>query len=214
MASTTSSRIPPYHWLPTEHEKVHFFHSRFRMCLLISCPVAFTRARAGQKQQRFFVSKYPIAHEKNTVIFLYIDPCDLTDKPLRSWLADHRPALRRPSTRRQTNSRRRRCLRPQDPYTGRTHLAALVQSTTSASHEPSPRTDELHRLTQAYRKGDLNALQQWGGARRRFRANERTQKAITCVPGGWGYIPDRQLLHLAFHTPHRHRFQRPDVASK
>jgi len=158
------------HWLPTEHEKVHFFHSRLNVPT-DQLPSRVYKGRAGQKQQ-FFVSKYPIAHEKNTVIFLYIDPCDLTDKPLRSWLADHRPlfdVLRHAGKRirvvvvasdRKILTRAERILRP-------------WSKAQPVPHEPSPRTDELHRLTQAYRKGDLNALQQWGGADAAFaRMNE------------------------------------------
>ena len=161
---------PAYHWLPTEQEKVHFFHSQLNVSIDL-LPSRVYKGRAGQKQQ-FFVSKYPIAHDKTTVTFLYVDPRDLTDKPLRSWLADHRPlfdALRHAGKRirivvvasdRKILTRAERILRP-------------WSKTQPAPQEPSPHTDELNKLTQAYRKGDLSALKHWGGPNAAFmRMNE------------------------------------------
>jgi len=173
---------PAYHWLPTEQDKVYFFHSKLRIST-DHLPSRVYKGTAGQ-QQRFFVSKYPIAHEKNTVTFLYIDPSDLTDKPLRSWLSDHRQLfdiLRHAGKRirvvvvasdRKILTRAERILRP-------------WSKTQPASREASPRTDELHRLTQAYRNGDLDALKQWGGANAAFaRMNELKRQSPASQEGG------------------------------
>ena len=64
-----------------------------------------------------------------------------------------------------------------------------------------------------HESGRYQTLQQWGGGRRGFQTNERDQKTV--IPRGrdpqgsgyrYHYIPDRQPLHLAFHSAHRHRF--------
>ena len=161
---------PAYHWLPTEQDKVHYFGCQLDISTH-HLPGRVYKGTAGQRQ-KFFVSKYPIAHDKTTVTFLYIDPRDLTDKPLRSWLSDHRPlfdALRHAGKRirvvavasdRKILTRAERILRP-------------WSKTQPATPEPSPHTDELHKLTQAYRKGDLDVLKQWGGPNAAFtRMNE------------------------------------------
>ena len=151
---------PTCHWLPTNHEKVHFFHSNLNIPTNL-LPSRVYKGRAGHKQE-FFVSKYPIAHQKNTVTFLYVDPHDLTDKPLRSWLSDHRSLLDALShagkrihlvvvaSDRKILTRAERILRP-------------WSQPQKAPRDPSTHTNEVDQITCALRKGDADALKQWGG---------------------------------------------------
>ncbi len=201
---------PTYHWLPTEHDKVDFFHSKLNVPTHL-LPSRVYKGTAGN-QQRFFVSKYPIAHEKNTVTFLYIDPHDLTDKPLRLWLSDHRSlfdALRHAGKRIRVVAvaSERKILARAD------RLLSPWSQAQPVPHQASADTDELNNITRALnirRHPDLAAV---GRGRRSFQTNERDQKTV--IPRGRGpqgsghryrYIPDRQPLALAFHSPHRHRF--------
>ena len=201
---------PTYHWLPTEHDKVDFFHSKLNVPTHL-LPSRVYKGTAGN-QQRFFVSKYPIAHEKNTVTFLYIDPHDLTDRPLRLWLSDHRSlfdALRHAGKRIRVvavASERKILARAE-------RILSTWSKAQPVPHQASSDTDELNNITRALNNGDIQTLQQWGGGRRSFQTNERDQKTVLTQgrgPQGSGYryryIPDRQPLHLAFHSAHRHRF--------
>ena len=161
---------PAYHWLPTEQDKVHYFHSQLDISTH-RLPSRVYKGTAGQ-QQRFFVSKYPIAHDKTTVTFLYIDPRDLTDKPLRSWLSDHRQLFH---ALRQAGQRIRIIVVASDRkvLTRADRILGRWSKTLPAPHEPSPPTGELDKLTQAYRNGDAKALAEWGGPNAAFkRMNE------------------------------------------
>ena len=148
------------HWLPTEHDKVDFFHSKLNVPTHL-LPSRVYKGTAGN-QQRFFVSKYPIAHEKNTVTFLYIDPHDLTDRPLRLWLSDHRSlfdALRHAGKRIRVVAvaSERKILARAD------RILSTWSKAQPVSHEAGRGGDELRKLTDAYLKRDLQTLQQWGG---------------------------------------------------
>ena len=151
---------PTYHWLPTEQDKVDFFHSKLNVPTHL-LPSRVYKGTAGN-QQRFFVSKYPIAHEKTTVTFLYIDPHDLTDRPLRLWLSDHRSlfdALRHAGKRIRVVAvaSQRRILARAD------RILSTWSKTQPVPHKAGGGDDELRKLTDAYLKRDLHALQQWGG---------------------------------------------------
>ena len=151
---------PTPHWLPTEQDKVDFFHSKLNVPTHL-LPSRVYKGTAGN-QQRFFVSKYPIAHEKNTVTFLYIDPHDLTDKPLRLWLSDHHSlfdALRHAGKRIRVVAvaSQRRILARAD------RILSPWSKAQPVPHEASGGGDELQKLTDAYLKRDLHTLQQWGG---------------------------------------------------
>ena len=124
-------------------------------------PSRVYKGTAGN-QQRFFVSKYPIAHEKNTVTFLYIDPHDLTDRPLRLWLSDHRSlfdALRHAGKRIRVVAvaSERKILARAD------RILSTWSKAQPVPHEAGRGGDELRKLTDAYLKQDLQTLQQWGG---------------------------------------------------
>ena len=151
---------PTYHWLPTEHDKVDFFHSKLNVPTHL-LPSRVYKGTAGN-QQRFFVSKYPIAHEKTTVTFLYIDPHDLTDRPLRLWLSDHRSlfdALRHAGKRIRVVAvaSERKILARAD------RILSTWSKAQPVPHQAGSGGDELRKLTDAYLKQDLHALQQWGG---------------------------------------------------
>ena len=204
---------PTPHWLPTEHDKVDFFHSKLNVPTHL-LPSRVYKGTAGN-QQRFFVSKYPIAHDNNTVTFLYIDPHDLTDKPLRLWLSDHHSlfdALRHAGKRIRVVAvaSQRRILARAD------RILSPWSKAQPVPHEASADTDELAKIKQALVNNErhLRPCSSSGGGRRRsFQTNERARKTVITRgrgPQGSGYhyryIPDRQPLALAFHSAHRHRF--------
>ena len=162
---------PTHHWLPTEQDKVDFFHSKLNVPTHL-LPSRVYKGTAGN-QQRFFVSKYPIAHEKTTVTFLYIDPHDFTDKPLRSWLSDHRSlfdALRHAGKRIRVVAvaSQRKILARADPILSTWSKAQPVPRRASAD------TDELDKIKYALVARDTHTLQQqWGGPDAAFkRMNE------------------------------------------
>ena len=161
---------PTYHWLPTEHDKVDFFHSKLNVPTHL-LPSRVYKGTAGN-QQRFFVSKYPIAHEKNTVTFLYIDPHDFTDRPLRLWLSDHRSlfdALRHAGKRIRVVAvaSERKILTRAD------RILSTWSKAQPVPHEASADTDELDKIKQALVNTDTQTLQQWGGPDAAFkRMNE------------------------------------------
>ena len=202
---------PTPHWLPTEHDKVDFFHSKLNVPTHL-LPSRVYKGTAGN-QQRFFVSKYPIAHEKNTVTFLYIDPHDLTDKPLRLWLSDHHSlfdALRHAGKRIRVVAvaSQRKILARADRILSPWSKAQPVPHEASAEHR---RTRQNQAGPGRERHSDLAAAV--GGAGCGFQTNERARKTVITRgrgPEGSGYhyryIPDRQPLALAFHSAHRHRF--------
>ena len=177
---------PTYHWLPANHEKVHFFHSKLNVPTDL-LPSRVYKGRAGHKQE-FFVSKYPIAHDKTTVTFLYIDPHDLTDKPLRSWLSDHRSLLDALShagkrirvvvvaSDRKILTRAERILRP-------------FSQSQKALRDPSTHANEVDQITRALQKGDAATLKQWGGPNAAFtrmnalkRQSPASQEATVASP--------------------------------
>ena len=151
---------PTYHWLPTEHDKVDYFHSKLK----IPTKLLPSRVYGGnaRHQVRFFVSKYPIAYEKNTVTFLYIDPNDVTDAPLRSWLKDYLPLFH---TLRDAGKRvrvvvvasDRKVLMRADRILCRWSKAQPVLK------NPDPVTDEARQIQTAFHNDDFATLAKWGG---------------------------------------------------
>ena len=167
---------PTPHWLPTEHDKVDFFHSKLNVPTHL-LPSRVYKGTAGN-QQRFFVSKYPIAHEKNTVTFLYIDPHDLTDRPLRLWLSDHRSlfdALRHAGKRIRVVAvaSERKILTRAD------RILSTWSKAQPVPHKAGGDTDELDKIKQALvneRHSDLAAAV--GGAGCGFQTNERARNTV------------------------------------
>ena len=158
---------PTPHWLPTEHDKVDFFHSKLNVPTHL-LPSRVYKGTAGN-QQRFFVSKYPIAHDNNTVTFLYIDPHDLTDKPLRLWLSDHHSlfdALRHAGKRIRVVAvaSQRKILARAD------RILSPWSKAQPVPHEAGADTDELAKIKQALVARDTQTLQQqWGGPEAAFK---------------------------------------------
>ena len=151
---------PTYHWLPTEHDKVDYFHSKLKVPTH-HLPSRVYKGKARQ-QERFFVSKYPIAYEKNTVTFVYIDPNDVTDAPLRSWLKDYlllfhtlRAAGKR--VRVVVVASDRKLLIRADRVLRRRSKAQ------PALKEPRPGTNEAAQILTAFHNDDFATLAKWGG---------------------------------------------------
>ena len=194
---------PTPHWLPTEHDKVDFFHSKLNVPTHL-LPSRVYKGTAGN-QQRFFVSKYPIAHDNNTVTFLYIDPHDLTDKPLRLWLSDHRSlfdALRHAGKRIRVVAvaSERKILARAD------RILSPWSKAQPVPHQASADTDELNNITRALNNGDIQTLQQWGGGDAAFKRMNEIKRQSS--PKEEATVTSRidSHSHLAFHSAHRHRF--------
>ena len=99
--------------------------------------------------------------------------------------------------------------------------AASCQPDRVEQRHPLRRDQDRPRQAQAARAlacisariGSVPDLAAMGGARRGFRSHGRAQKTVILRGRGlqgsgyrYRYIPDRQPLHLAFHSAHRHRF--------
>ena len=78
-------------WLPTEDDKVAFFHD------ILSIPKNDLPSRVYQGhaggRRRYFVDKFPISISSQTVTMVYVDTGYPTDRPLRRWIAEHRKFL-------------------------------------------------------------------------------------------------------------------------
>ena len=151
---------PTYHWLPTEHDKVNYFHSKLNIPTGL-LPSRVYGGKAGQ-QERFFVSKYPIAYEKNTVTFVYIDPNDVTDAPLRSWLKDYLPLFH---TLRDAGKRVRVVVVASDRklLMRADHILFRWSKAQPVLKNPDPVTDEARQIQTAFDNKDWKTLKRWGG---------------------------------------------------
>ena len=76
------------YWLPTEYDKVHFFHDTLRIPKT-RLPSRVYQGHAGGRR-RFFPDKFPICASSGTVTMVYVDAGYLTDRPLRRWCSEHR----------------------------------------------------------------------------------------------------------------------------
>ena len=78
-------------WLPTEDDKVAFFHN------ILSLPKNDLPSRVYQGhaggRRRYFAYKFPISISPQTVTMVYVDAGYPTDRPFRRWIAQHRNFL-------------------------------------------------------------------------------------------------------------------------
>ena len=75
-------------WLPAEAEKVEFFEK-------LGLPLSLLPRRiyygVAANLKRYFALKLPLAVDRETITFVYIDPGNQTDTELHSWGAAHGP---------------------------------------------------------------------------------------------------------------------------
>ena len=79
---------PGMNWLPAEPEKVEFFEDLGLSRRLIPRRIYYG---AVGTQKRYFALKLPLATDRETVTFAYVDPGHQTDRELHSWEAAHGP---------------------------------------------------------------------------------------------------------------------------
>ena len=79
---------PGMNWLPAEPEKVEFFEGLGLSRRLIPRRIYYGAAGAAK---RYFALKLPLAADRETVTFAYVDPGHQTDRELHSWGAAHGP---------------------------------------------------------------------------------------------------------------------------
>ena len=77
---------PGMNWLPAEPEKVAFFDGLGLSRRLIPRRIYYGAVGA---QKRYFALKLPLAGDRETVTFAYVDPGHQTDRELHSWGAAH-----------------------------------------------------------------------------------------------------------------------------
>ena len=78
-------------WLPTEDDKVAFFHNTLSIPKN-DLPSRVYQGHAGGRR-RYFVDKFPISISPETVTMVYIDSGYPTDRPFRRWISEHRKFL-------------------------------------------------------------------------------------------------------------------------
>ena len=79
---------PGMNWLPAEQEKVEFFEKLGLPLRLIPRRIYYGVAA---NLKRYFALKLPLAVDRETITFVYIDPGNQTDTELHSWGAAHGP---------------------------------------------------------------------------------------------------------------------------
>ena len=77
---------PGMNWLPSEPEKVAFIEKLGLSRRLIPRRIYYGAVGA---QKRYFALKLPLAADRETVTFAYVDPGHRTDRELHSWGAAH-----------------------------------------------------------------------------------------------------------------------------
>ena len=79
---------PGMNWLPAEPEKVAYFEGLGLSRRLIPRRIYYGAVGA---RKRYFALKLPLAADRETVTFAYVDPGHQTDRELHSWGAAHGP---------------------------------------------------------------------------------------------------------------------------
>ena len=81
-------RHPGLPWLATEQEKVDHFTARGIRSDHLPSRIY---GRPGKRTRRYFALKLPIAADKKSATFVYVDPGRETDTELQRWAKEHRP---------------------------------------------------------------------------------------------------------------------------
>ena len=151
---------PGMNWLPAEPEKVEFFEGLGLSRRLIPRRIYYGAVGA---QKRYFALKLPLAADRETVTFAYVDPGHQTDRELHSWGAAHGPlwdALRKKGRQVRVTG-----IAAENKTVDRTArvLRAWASAAPKETGEGLTLRQEIKRIDTALRTNDETVLAEYGG---------------------------------------------------
>ena len=151
---------PGMNWLPAEPEKVEFFEGLGLSRRLIPRRIYYGAVGA---QKRYFALKLPLAADRETVTFAYVDPGHQTDRELHSWGAAHGPlwdALRKKGRQVRVTG-----IAAENETVDRTArvLRAWAATAPKETGEGLTLRQEIKRIDTALRTNDETVLAEYGG---------------------------------------------------
>ncbi len=200
-------------WLPTEDDKVAFFHN------VLSIPKNDLPSRVYQGhaggRRRYFVDKFPISISPQTVTMVYIDSGYPTDRPLRRWIAEHRKFL---SLIAEAD------YHPHIVFLTTNHLivpvvdkllTAYTTQGTALPHSAIAIEKEIESIKTAISQGDISALDSMGGANkamnRRFELEDQyadlQAQSTTPLFSSYSVWNSQRLDHIEFAHLYHYEFE-------
>ena len=151
---------PGMNWLPAEPEKVAFFEDLGLSRRLIPRRIYYGAVGA---QKRYFALKLPLAADRETVTFAYVDPGHQTDRELHSWGAAHGPLW--DALRKKGRQVRVIGIAAENETVDRTARVLRVWASTAPKETGEGRTlrQEIKRIDTALRTNDQTVLAEYGG---------------------------------------------------
>ena len=151
---------PGMNWLPAEPEKVEFFEGLGLSRRLIPRRIYYGAVGA---QKRYFALKLPLAADRETVTFAYVDPGHQTDRELHSWGAAHGPLW--DALRKKGRQVRVIGIAAENKTVDRTArvLRAWASAAPKETGEGLTLRQEIKRIDTALRSNDQAVLAEYGG---------------------------------------------------
>ena len=151
---------PGMKWLPAETEKVAFFEKLGLSRRLIPRRIYYGAVGA---QKRYFALKLPLAAERETVTFVYVDPGHQTDRELHSWGTAHGQLWE--ALRKKGRQVRVIGIAAENETVDRTARVLQVWAATPPKETGEGRTlkEEIKRIDTALRTNDRTVLAEYGG---------------------------------------------------
>ena len=151
---------PGMNWLPAEPEKVEFFEGLGLSRRLIPRRIYYGAVGA---QKRYFALKLPLAADRETVTFAYVDPGHQTDRELHSWGAAHGPLW--DALRKKGRQVRVIGIAAENETVDRTArvLRAWASAAPKETGEGLTLRQEIKRIDTALRSNDQAVLAEYGG---------------------------------------------------
>ena len=151
---------PGMNWLPAEPEKVEFFEGLGLSRRLIPRRIYYGAVGA---QKRYFALKLPLAADRETVTFAYVDPGHQTDRELHSWGAAHGPLW--DALRKKGRQVRVIGIAAENETVDRTARVLRVWAATAPKETGEGLTlrQEIKRIDTALRTNDETVLAEYGG---------------------------------------------------
>ena len=151
---------PGMNWLPAEPEKVEFFEGLGLSRRLIPRRIYYGAVGA---QKRYFALKLPLAADRETVTFAYVDPGHQTDRELHSWGAAHGPLW--DALRKKGRQVRVIGIAAENETVDRTARVLRVWASTAPKETGEGLTlrQEIKRIDTALRTNDETVLAEYGG---------------------------------------------------
>ena len=151
---------PGMNWLPAEPEKVEFFEGLGLSRRLIPRRIYYGAVGA---QKRYFALKLPLAADRETVTFAYVDPGHQTDRELHSWGAAHGPLW--DALRKKGRQVRVIGIAAENETVDRTArvLRAWASTAPKETGEGLTLRQEIKRIDTALRTNDETVLAEYGG---------------------------------------------------